>query len=192
MHADFIMPLIIFLTCLAGLDFKLIKGEKHWFLLCFPLLVHLLFSLCPAFTISAQFHPFPAFHPSSFSKFSGQYQTLSCSTSRICSAALPSRLTIRLPCRLELPSSHYVPLSLHTSVLDSSFSALNLVFITIIQITLLEKTTGSNWRRNRKLHWESGKMQMRKGKGKKKRIKLSRGNSRQNKRKGRSWSDHKW
>lgn len=58
-------------VCLVGLDFKLIKGEKHWFLLCFALLEHLLFSLCLVLAVSTQYHPISPFHPSSihFPKF---------------------------------------------------------------------------------------------------------------------------
>lgn len=76
----------------VGLDFKLIREEKHWLLLCFPLLEHLLFSLCQVLVISARDHPVSfssVLNP--FLQISGQYQELSCSISRICSVVLSSR-----------------------------------------------------------------------------------------------------
>lgn len=54
---------------------------------------------------------------------------------------------------------HHVPLTLQTSILDSSFSALTLKITIVGQIMLFKKTTGSTWKRNMKLQWESGKMQ---------------------------------
>lgn len=147
----------------------------------FIFLMSSLYNFCPIpsfFPFSSLLHIFPIFWPVLDSVFSS-------STSRICSAALPSRLTVRLPCHLELPSSHHEPLTFQTSVLDSSFSALTLEIITIGQIMLLKKTTGSNWRRNRNFTGEVGKCRWEKGG---ERINLSRDNSRQNKRKGRIWS----
>lgn len=111
-------------------------------------------------------HPISSYFPFSsllnpFPQIFGQYQTLSCSTSRICSIALSSRLTIRPPCHLQ-PSSppiHIMYLLPSRPVSDSSFSALTLKITIVGQIMLLKKTTGCSWRRNRKLPWESGKMQ---------------------------------
>lgn len=127
----------------VGLDFKLIREEKHWLLLCFPLLEHLLFSLCQVLVISARDHPVSfssVLNP--FLQISGQYQELSCSISRICSVALaPGLLVIFRPL---LPSS--ASCTLHSSMLVSSFSALILKFTIVGQIMLLKKTTGCKWR----------------------------------------------
>lgn len=101
---------------MVGLDFKLIREEKHWLLLCFPLLEHLLFSLCQVLVISAKDHPVSFSSVLNlFLQISGQYQELSCSISRICSVALaPGLLVIFSPL---LSSS--ASCTLHSSMLVS-------------------------------------------------------------------------
>lgn len=132
-------PLSLFVF-LVGLDFKLIKEDKHWLLLCFPLL---LFSLCQVLVILPRIILSP-FHLSSihFSKFWASIRNFL--------APSPGSAVLRYPPGLLVIFSPLLPSSasctLHSSMLVSSFSALILQFTIAGQIMLLKKTTGCKWR----------------------------------------------
>lgn len=120
MHTSFYHALnsLSLFVCLAGqFDFKLIKERKidfcsaslSWCTFHFPYVQP--FLLLPSFLpFSSLLLIFPIFWPISYI-FLLYLQNLQC--------CLPSRLTIRPPCHLQLPSSHHVPLTLQTSVLGS-------------------------------------------------------------------------
>lgn len=156
------MPPIIFLYLYFGKTWFQIKKkwEKHWFFLCFHFLGHLLFSLWLVLAISAQCYPVSPFHSIHLSKFLASIRHLFHLQNLQLCLILQTDNYNRSHHHLQPSSPHlHHPPTIQSSILDSSFSALTLKITIVGQIVLLKKTTGCNWRRNKKLQWESGKMQ---------------------------------